>query len=527
MAAPHRQRARPRGPALCPFSRARPSPLAWLIPLAAVGGLSGAPRAEEARDLPVEAAGEIPFALDAALLLDEQGAEQVYFVLAVPEEKIECVAGAEGEGDVHRLEIQLDNLGLDGRVGLRRTQPLTVPCDREGLAARDASGPAHRLLYLFAPWVGGEEGFELRLLDLEAVRTGLIYQIESSHRRGAARGRISRPALEEGRGLSGIVFLWDAQEEAFEEGWRGDFLVGSAEAGRAAIDPNPRRAFGLRQQQVRAYIELYGLEDRRIEVRVRVREVATGEIVGELRGDFEAPGARLALVHDFDARPLASGTYELEWTASARGEAGGPWRVSAPFEILWREGFWDQTEAELEAEARLLLTEEEMLRYQQLRPGGREALLDSLWGDIDGLVAGELLAGPTRALFAERMATADARFSRARTRGSFSDRGRVFIRYGEPEEIHKELMPAEQDLIGRFLEREIGEDERADTGGPMRIGLQDDSAYEVWYYMQRGEPLIPEREPPGRGRSLKFVFVDRLGNGDYRLIYSNIMGGID
>jgi hypothetical protein len=54
----------------------------------------------------------------------------------------------------------------------------------------------------------------------------------------------------------------------------------------------------------------------------------------------------------------------------------------------------------------------------------------------------------------------------------------------------------------------------------------DASAYEVWYYMHRGEPLIPGDEPPGSGHELKFIFIDPLGNGRYRLIYSNLYGGL-
>jgi hypothetical protein len=36
---------------------------------------------------------------------------------------------------------------------------------------------------------------------------------------------------------------------------------------------------------------------------------------------------------------------------------------------------------------------------------------------------------------------------------------------------------------------------------------------------------VPAWSPPSHGASLEFVFVDRLGTGDYRLIQTNLLGG--
>lgn len=498
---------------------------AWLGPaLLACAPVGIAFAAEEQPQLPAEAYGDIPFALDAAWLLSPQGREEIYFSIAVPEEQLRCLEG-EAEGEDHiELDLELQNLDASGAVSLARSRRLDVPCSRARQAARAATESPHRLLYLTAPWPGVGDFFELRLVDRNALRTGLVYHIQGDHRRGIVRTHLARPELRGGVGMSGMICLWDVQESAFGEGWRDDLLIGQADSARGAIDPNPRRAFGLRQNLLQAYAEIYGLAGSEVRLTRELLLLPGGERMDFRESRIEIPWDRTAIVQRFPIEELPAGTYDLQLTLTP-SHADAAYRTGGHIQILWRTGFWNQTEADLQAEASLLLSEEQLERYARLEMGQREALVDSIWGDIDGLMEGELLEGPTRALFHERMAIADARFS-ARIRGSLSDRGRVFIRFGEPDEVQKELQPKEEDLIGTFLEREIDDAERSDTGGTMRRTRHDDSAYEVWYYTNQGEPLIPEHQPAAPGRSLKFIFADRLRTGEYRLIYSNVFGGL-
>ena len=59
---------------------------------------------------------------------------------------------------------------------------------------------------------------------------------------------------------------------------------------------------------------------------------------------------------------------------------------------------------------------------------------------------------------------------------------------------------------------------------PQRSNSRDDSAYEVWNYQIRGEPLFPEQEDPVQRTGIKFIFVDDMGYGDMRLVYTNLSG---
>ena len=110
-----------------------------------------------------------------------------------------------------------------------------------------------------------------------------------------------------------------------------------------------------------------------------------------------------------------------------------------------------------------------------------------------------------------------------RTRGMFSDMGRVYIRYGQPSDILRQVFPtgdntllqAIQELVATE-ERPIGDVHQKGLGGDMR-------PFEVWIY-EGDIPLPPDADPSvsenRRYRKLVFLFVDEQGLGDYRLRYS-------
>ncbi|NLP04461.1 GWxTD domain-containing protein, partial [Candidatus Fermentibacteria bacterium] len=100
----------------------------------------------------------------------------------------------------------------------------------------------------------------------------------------------------------------------------------------------------------------------------------------------------------------------------------------------------------------------------------KERFYDSYWASTPG-----------REDFEERVTGAE-RYSTQFTEGWRTDRGRVFIIYGPPDEV--ESVPFQVD------------------GFP----------YEIWYYYQAGNQY--------------FVFVDRNANGSYMQIYSTIEGEV-
>jgi hypothetical protein len=107
----------------------------------------------------------------------------------------------------------------------------------------------------------------------------------------------------------------------------------------------------------------------------------------------------------------------------------------------------------------------------------------------------------------------------------FSDMGRVFIRYGEPSEVLKQVIPTQDNTLAQVIRqlavadsRVVGDVEDKMIGADMR-------PFEVWIY--EGDIPLPVdadpstmKQPRIRNRRLVFLFVDEQWVGDYRLRYS-------
>jgi len=102
--------------------------------------------------------------------------------------------------------------------------------------------------------------------------------------------------------------------------------------------------------------------------------------------------------------------------------------------------------------------------------------------------------------------------------------GRVFIRYGEPDEILRQVMPAGDETLRQIVD-ELAFTENREVGGVHPQGLGGDMRpYEVWIYEGtipmpiEGDPTQPHQV---RHKQLLFLFVDDHGLGDFRMRYSN------
>ena len=473
--------------------------------------------------LPREAQGEIPFVVDATLFLDAQGRSEIYFVLAVPQREVQCVPLSEGAGSCMQLELLLTDLGPQGQALLERSQSLEVPCAEEDTAGPGGGEPAWRdcLVYLRAPWGRSTPAFSLRLEDRNAVRAGLLYKLKDEKRRGEVSAVSPVADVRDGVGLSGCLFLWDFLPNGYES--RSGFWIASGEEARAGLTPHPGRFFGSRNAVLRFYLEAYGLDGDSLEVTTGITRAGVAEPLFRDVGRVKLPAAWSSLARELDVRSLPAGSYLLTVEVARRGSEEPVYRAAAGFQMLWRPESWMRLEREWLEEASLILDESQLETFRSLLPGEREVMEEGFWAAVDG--AHGQVAGPTRLLFRERLAHADKRFG-GRVRGSQTDRGRVYVRFGEPDEVQKELLPKERDRIAAFLHRELDEAERSDAGSPLPMRAQDTSAYEVWTYVSWGQPLFPAAGNPARGRPLEFVFVDKLGTGEYRLIYTNLHGDL-
>jgi hypothetical protein len=159
----------------------------------------------------------------------------------------------------------------------------------------------------------------------------------------------------------------------------------------------------------------------------------------------------------------------------------------------------------------LLLHGEELDYFLSLGPGAKQRHLDRFW-----------LADPTpgrerhREEFDRRVGCANSNFSTA-LEARHAHRPRiVYIGTAagrDPPRGH----PGGNDLNAaiRELEHETG----GELKGARDIDPKDSRSFEVWLYEYRGDELFP-REGMSTSLGRKFVFVDDLGVGSFRLVVS-------
>jgi GWxTD domain-containing protein len=120
----------------------------------------------------------------------------------------------------------------------------------------------------------------------------------------------------------------------------------------------------------------------------------------------------------------------------------------------------------------LLLSRNEAEMFNRLDADGRVLFYDNYWS-----------AGPEEHRgFQERSSFVASRFSTLGKEGWETDRGRVYLIYGEPDEVESNPFSTTQ------------------------------APYEVWLYYSSDQK--------------KFVFADLMGNGDYFQIYSTVEGEV-
>jgi GWxTD domain-containing protein len=156
-----------------------------------------------------------------------------------------------------------------------------------------------------------------------------------------------------------------------------------------------------------------------------------------------------------------------------------------------------------------------------MAPGDRARFLEGFWRRYDptpGTARNELLEE-----FLERVDYAKGHFS-SFGGGHLSDRGRIYIRFGEPDDLKRELIPEEADRLGSFLSDDAAED--SELKSALAFDRSRPRAYEIWSYFGRGHSLFPDQDLLPGGRAIRFVFVDEQGYGDFRLKHSTEHGAV-
>ena len=293
-----------------------------------------------------------------------------------------------------------------------------------------------------------------------------------------------------------------------ELGTRMEYTADSSRFVKNAVllIPNPTRFFGTQLPLFCFYAEAYGLDydSSRTDSYVVVRRVLDAESGRPVRADtrkaYRAAGASAVMADGFPVTTLRTGTYYLELqvtsqrsgqTASARkkfwtyrredyvaGRAVTPEQAYRERKPSPESDFLDAMNADSAfVWMRYVLTKEEEKRVARLTPEGKREYLHAYWRERE-----KDKPDAANQYFA-RVAEANSRYSFLKRAGWKTDRGRVFILYGEPNQTYQ------------------------------NYGLADLPDHEVWQYDQLEGGCL-------------FVFYDRSGFGDLGLVHSTKRGEI-
>jgi GWxTD domain-containing protein len=345
---------------------------------------------------------------------------------------------------------------------------------------------------------------ELRLTDRSGEKRGILDRIKGSKPSGKAKGRFAGDPLS--CDFSDLVFVWDLAPHSGSE----DVPV------RHRITANPLRYVGLHRTMLLFYVEHYG-EGSRLDY--AITRLADDTTVDQGSDSLDAGSTAVQpWIRGVDVARLPAGAYRLSIWEASRSDC----RVEGDFQVLWDAASWSQDQQTLLEEAYVLLGPNEYDDLQSMSRGEVESYMSDLWNRHDPNPATG--RNELRDVFDERVGHADRFFGNSFRRGMLTDRGRVYVRYGAPGEIEKELNPQDQDLIAQVLPREVADDRVDIIRKPRPLDSRDDKAYEIWHYQVRGDPLFPEQMNPVQRTGLKFIFVDELGYGDMRMVYTNLSG---
>ena len=453
--------------------------------------------------MPWRVPGRVGFTVDAATFPDSSGHTLEVYLRVPPVTLTRLVRDPAGAGRL-RLTMRLTNQ-FGGRPQ-ERSQEFTI-------AGRDSAPGFGRVVIVRFPVRPGGSRLRVRLEDLLSRKRGLGYVGRKVMESAVVEGEFAVPAPQAGRDLSDVEFLWVHAPAETATAFR---------RGGHSVLPNPERLYGLLASELRAEFAARGLpgDARPWHWHARVLD-ADGRVVAEQESASDA-GSRLSATVAIDVATEPAGGYDLEVKAWQEGDAGALMR-SSHFSIGWLPSSWLVDPSELDDAVHFLLSADEEVRFTRLHVGERERFLEDFWRGRDPTP--DTAENEARSAFAARVDHANRNFDAPGSdRGMFSDMGRVYIRYGEPDEVLKQVIPAGDETLAQAIQDlEVSEDRP--TGDVHQKGLGGDTRpYEVWVYEGTAH-TAPQVDPAiatylrGR-RRLVFLFVDEHGYGNYTLRYS-------
>ncbi len=472
------------------------------VALVAASLFSSPGRAAEAPPpLPWRCAARPGFTVDAAAFPDSSRWQLEVYVRIPPQALSYLGAGGEKSAKL-RLETRMSNrFGAKLHEG-RQEFSLT--------AADSAAGFGQIVFTRFPVPAAGRYQLRVQLQDLGSRKRGILYLGRNIPETAVVEGDVTIPAGGELR-LGDLEFVWSA-----EPGRRPSPFI---RAGREML-PNPERLFGLYATTMQAYAIAEGFAGDLRPWRWHARIFRGADVMAEQESTV-AGAPRCEILPLLDVSSLPAGGYHLELKVWREGDAGAVAR-RARFSIAWQRWAWRRSPREIEDEVHFLLGEEEERDFQEMQPGEQEAYMAEYWRKRDPTP--QTAENEWRTAYEQRVAYANDHFAgHGNERGMFTDQGRIFIRYGPPSDILRQVLPAGDKTLFQVA-RDLALTEDAPMSSTPFRRESDIRPFEVWIYegeVPRPIDIDPERMGDTRRRDrLVFLFVDEQGFGRYLLRYS-------
>ena len=485
----------------------------WLIALAAcllatqAGANVGTPTPGEAG----VSVGDLHYNASAVAYRHDGGSARVEFFIRVPYREIRFIpSGDHFEG---RLRVTVELLGKKARrVGYQQREARVQSTDAEA-TVDSLLGEIYTAGIVAPP---GTYRYKITVEDMNVARRGLVYQMKNKKRQGEVQGDIDMSEwLLQNPAISGIEFAWDIKDRTPET----PFAKGSYE-----VLPHPSAYYGAYRDMLSAYYEIYDTpppaEGRAYRVRTLIFSSAGDTLLESVDSLRVTEGAAWPHTLHADVGSLPAGHYQLRIDLLREGDL--PIASSqGEFDMLWDVDSWGSDAADLyDVTARTLLSQEGAYSFRQLSRGEKEAKLAQVWRAIDPTP--DTAANELKRDFNARVAYANTHYS-VFERGMLTDRGRIWIQFGEPDDIKIERLPVSDKTLGYVVDGQIPKTSKDILTKPGQ-GVVDARPFEIWTYNLRGHEMVPRHRMNEISAGIKFVFVDEQGYGDYTLRYSSVSG---
>ena len=385
--------------------------LAWAPPVLAAA-------AQRAAEGSAGSFGDLRFHASAVAFRHGPNQARADFTIQIPYREIKFVPDKERFSAKLRLTVEMWNPS-GKRAGYLQREAILQSTDRS--ATTDSLLGEIYTLGLPAP--PARYTFRVLVEDMNVARMGLVYKMKDQKRQGEVRGTVDMgPWLFRNPALSGLQFAWEIRPRS--EG--SPFARGPYD-----VVPHPSAFYGQSQDAISLYYELYD-EPPPPEGRVRVVSASILNSAGDtLFANIDSlriyEGTAWPHAFSIDVPTIPVGHYRLALAVlddSGRSVADS----HGQFDMLWSMDSWRRDVADLyEVTASTLLPTDSADVFRSLPMGEKERWLEEIWRRADPTP--ETGENEYRNEFLRRVDYANVRYS-IYDQGMFSDRGRIYIRYG-------------------------------------------------------------------------------------------------